>query len=102
MVSCSQEKREHEQGAAKFATCSAHVYGLEGGGMSTQEKLQGLGLSVPEAYASRGCSVCEGEGTADLLPHKPHMLLQLVLDHKARLSLLQAVLSNLKHEGTEW
>ena len=30
-------------------TCSAQVYGLEGGGISTQEKLHGLGVKMPAA-----------------------------------------------------
>ena len=45
------------------------MYGLDGAGMSTQEKLQGLGLktlrlSVSEAYASGRWDVCDGEGTS--------------------------------------
>lgn len=32
--------------------------------MSTQEKLHGLGIRVPLAYAEGICRVCEGDGTA--------------------------------------
>jgi len=57
--------------------------------MSTQEKLHGLGLRVPEAYAGGTCSVWEGEGTTvdakeveeagGCVLHKPQVALQLVL-----------------------
>lgn len=57
--------------------------------MSTQEKLHGLGLRMPEAYAGGSCSVWEGEGTAvdaeeveeatDCVLHKPQVALQLLL-----------------------
>jgi hypothetical protein len=57
--------------------------------MSTQEKLHGLGLRVPEAYAGGTGSVWEGEGTAvdakdveeasGCVLHKPQVALQLLL-----------------------
>ena len=57
--------------------------------MSTQEKLHGLGLRVPEAYASGTCIVWEGEGTAvdvneveeadGCVSHTPQVALQLLL-----------------------
>ena len=57
--------------------------------MSTQEKLHGLGLRVPKAYAGGLCSLWEGEGTAidakeverasGCVLHKPQVALQLSL-----------------------
>ena len=58
--------------------------------MSTQEKVHGLGLKVPDLspYASGSCALCEGdgalagvkiEGVVEGLPHKPQVLLQLAL-----------------------
>lgn len=57
--------------------------------MSTQEKLHGLGLRVPTAYAGGFCSLTEGEGTAvdakeveeasGCVLHKPQVALQLLL-----------------------
>lgn len=58
--------------------------------MSTQEKVHGLGLKVPDLnpYARGSCTVCEGdgelavvriEGAVKGLPHKLQVLLQLAL-----------------------
>lgn len=57
--------------------------------MSAQEKLHGLGLRVPKAYAGGFCSLWEGEGTAidakevegasGCVLHKPQVALQLSL-----------------------
>lgn len=75
-------------------TCSAQVNELSGGGMSTQEKVHGLGLKVPDLnpYASGSCILCEGdgapavvkiEGAVEGLPHKPQVLLQLALHSRS-------------------
>lgn len=74
-------------------TCSAQVNGLSGGGMSTQEKVHGLGLKVPDLtpYAKGSCIPFEGDGTPAVmkvegmvegLSHRPQMLLQLALQCK--------------------
>ena len=57
--------------------------------MSTQEKLHGLGIRVPLAYAKGICKVREGDGTAadteeaeeatGCVPHRPQVAVQLVL-----------------------
>ena len=79
-------------------TCSAQVNVLSGGGMSTQEKVHGLGLKVPDLnpYASGSRILCEGdgalvvvkiEGAAEGLPHNPQVLLQLALHSRMGIDL---------------
>ena len=55
--------------------------------MSTQEKLQGLGVKVPALYAGGDCNAFEGSGTAGgttgPVPHKEQVLLQLFLGSTA-------------------
>lgn len=65
--------------------------------MSTQEKVHGLGLKVPDLnpYASGSCILCEGEGTPAVVklegpPHKPQVLLQLPLHSRMKICRHQA------------
>lgn len=63
--------------------------------MSTQEKVHGLGLRVPDLipYASGSCIPCEGDGAPavvkvgvalDWLSHTPQVLLQFALHSKMK------------------
>lgn len=74
-------------------TSSAQVNELSGGGMSTQEKVHGLGLKVPDLtpYATGSCIPFEGDGTPPVMKvegmvegllHRPQVLLQLALQCK--------------------
>ena len=80
----AHDDSQHAHGA-RAATCCAQLNGVPGGGTSTQPKLQGLGLNMPDLGAVGPCravitvEVVEVEACPNLRSHKSHVDLQLAL-----------------------